>query len=180
MRKFVIYVRGILKNYIAGKYPLDEIGIPGGFSKSLEEYEHADAHVRGAKYSNRVLHTSFGKASKPKRVYIKQVKGNYEKTDVVCFEYGDQVPAEFVVDWEDMLAKKPFVNPLKEFLSLWAGIGLILTRCALRYRSGDFKRDYCDLIFISSRYHFSGIFVGSGSSESLRRTISVRSIIFPL
>jgi DNA polymerase I len=129
------YVRGVLKTYLAGKYPLDEAGIPGGFSKSLEEYDHADAHVRGAKYSNKYLKTTFGKASKPKRVYIKKVNGNYEKTDVICFEYGDQVPAEFVVNWEVMLEKtlqKPLerifealdwdwvdFDPLRTTLSQW-------------------------------------------------------------
>ena len=29
----------------------------------------------------------------------------YPKTDVLCFEYADQVPPEFVVDWELMLDK---------------------------------------------------------------------------
>jgi replicative DNA polymerase I (EC 2.7.7.7) len=38
-------------------------------------------------------------------VYIKYVKKMYPQTDVLCFEYGDQVPPEFVVDWETMLDK---------------------------------------------------------------------------
>jgi DNA polymerase I len=33
------------------------------------------------------------------------VTSKYPKTDVLCFEYGDQVPKEFVVDWELMLDK---------------------------------------------------------------------------
>jgi DNA polymerase I len=99
------YLSGIIKKYRAGAFSLDEIGIPGGIGKGLNDYETDDAQVRGAKYANQYLHTEFGKGSKPKRIYIKAVTGKYPKTDVLCFEYGDQVPPEFVVDRELMLEK---------------------------------------------------------------------------
>ena len=95
----------VITKYRAGKYTLDEIGIPGGIGKSLDDYATDDAQVRGAKYANQYLHTEFGKGSKPKRIYIRTVTSKYPKTDVLCFEYGDQVPREFVVDWELMLDK---------------------------------------------------------------------------
>ena len=95
----------VIKKYRAGKYTLDEIGIPGGIGKGLNDYETDDAQVRGAKYANQYLHTEFGKGSKPKRIYIKTVTAKYPKTDVLCFEYADQVPPEFVVDLELMLEK---------------------------------------------------------------------------
>ena len=95
----------VITKYRAGKYTLDEIGIPGGIGKSLDDYATDDAQVRGAKYANQHLHTEFGKGSKPKRIYIRTVTSKYPKTDVLCFEYGDQVPKEFVVDWELMLDK---------------------------------------------------------------------------
>jgi DNA polymerase I len=99
------YLSGVVGNYLKGKYPLDMIGIPGGFGKAFEDYDGDDAHLRGAKYANDYLHTSFGKGSKPKRVYIKSVNGVYPNTDVVCFEYGDQIPKNFVVDWDIMMEK---------------------------------------------------------------------------
>jgi DNA polymerase I len=95
----------VIMKYRAGKYTLDEIGIPGGIGKSLDDYATDDAQVRGAKYANQHLHTEFGKGSKPKRIYIRTVTSKYPKTDVLCFEYADQVPKEFVVDWELMLDK---------------------------------------------------------------------------
>jgi DNA polymerase I len=95
----------VIKKYRAGKYTLDEIGIPGGIGKALNDYDNDDAQVRGAKYANEYLHTEFGKGSKPKRIYIKTVTAKYPKTDVLCFEYADQVPPEFVVDLELMLDK---------------------------------------------------------------------------
>lgn len=100
-----LYLREIISGYRKGKYPLDDIGIPGGIGKALDAYETQDAHIRGAIYSNKHLGTDFKKGSKPKRVYIKNVTSKYPKTDVICFEYGDQVPSEFVVDYETMLEK---------------------------------------------------------------------------
>jgi DNA polymerase I len=99
------FLSDVIKKYRAGKYTLDEIGIPGGIGKALDDYDTDDAQVRGAKYANQHLHTEFGKGSKPKRIYIKTVTSKYPKTDVLCFEYADQVPPEFVVDRELMLDK---------------------------------------------------------------------------
>jgi DNA polymerase, archaea type len=99
------YLSDVITRYRAGKYSLDEIGIPGGIGKSLDNYETDDVQVRGAKYANQYLHTEFGKGSKPKRIYIKAVTGKYPKTDVLCFEYADQVPKEFIPDLELMLEK---------------------------------------------------------------------------
>jgi DNA polymerase I len=99
------FLGDVIKKYRAGKYSLDEIGIPGGIGKALDDYDNDDAQVRGAKYANEYLHTEFGKGSKPKRVYIRTVTSKYPKTDVLCFEYADQVPPEFVVDLELMLDK---------------------------------------------------------------------------
>jgi len=99
------FLSDVIRKYRAGKYTLDEIGIPGGIGKSLDDYDNDDAQVRGAKYANEHLHTEFGKGSKPKRIYIRTVTAKYPKTDVLCFEYADQVPKEFVVDWELMLEK---------------------------------------------------------------------------
>ena len=99
------YLGDVIKAYRAGKFSLDDIGIPGGIGKNLDSYESDDAHVRGAKYANEHLGTTFTRGSKPKRVYIKQVLDTYPKTDVVCFEYGDLLPPAFVVDTELMLDK---------------------------------------------------------------------------
>jgi DNA polymerase I len=99
------YLEEVIRSYRAGKYPLDVIGIPGGIGKELDQYDTDDAQIRGAKYANIHLGTTFTRGSKPKRVYIKYVKKRFPQTDVLCFEYGDQVPSEFVVDWETMLEK---------------------------------------------------------------------------
>ncbi|MDD4439531.1 MAG: DNA-directed DNA polymerase [Tissierellia bacterium] len=105
----------IVRKYRKGEYSLDEIGIPGGIGKALEEYDIPDAQVRAAKYANEYLGTNFGKGSKPKRLYIKSVPAGYPRTDVVCFEYADQIPAGFIIDRDTML-KKSLEDPLSRIL----------------------------------------------------------------
>jgi DNA polymerase I len=109
------YLRDVIRKYRRGEYPLDEVGIPGGIGKNLDSYENDDAQIRGAKYSNEHLGTDFKRGSKPKRIYIKTVTAKYPRTDVVCFEYADQVPPEFVVDWETML-EKTLKGPLSRII----------------------------------------------------------------
>lgn len=98
-------ISGVIKNYRKMKYPLEDIGIPGGIGKALESYENPSSQVRGAMYSNKYLKTNFSGGSKPKRLLIKAVPSGYERTDVICFEYPEQVPRGFVIDVEEMLNK---------------------------------------------------------------------------
>ena len=110
-----------------GEVSLDAVGIPGGIGKRLSAYETDTAQVRGAKYANLLLGTNFGRGSKPKRLYLEKVHPEFFRRmedergldpqrdplyaefkrdpDVICFEYADQVPPEFTVDWDRMLDK---------------------------------------------------------------------------
>jgi len=119
------YLGDVIRDFRAGRFSLDEIGIPGGIGKDLADYQTDDAHVRGAKYANEHLGTEFARGSKPKRVYIKNVTAKYRKTDVLCFEYGDQVPPEFQVDWE-MMMEKTVKQPISRIIEAlgweWADI----------------------------------------------------------
>jgi len=99
------YLGEVITTYRKGEYSLDEIGIPGGISKELVEYEGDDAHIRGARYANKYLGAHFGKASKPRRIYVKSVTKNFPRTDVICYEYAADVPREFVPDYDVMLEK---------------------------------------------------------------------------
>jgi DNA polymerase elongation subunit (family B) len=129
------YLHDVIADFEAGNVDLDDVGIPGGIGKRLAAYDTDTAQVRGAKYANLLFGTNFGRGSKPKRLYLEKVHPDFWarveserglsvdgntpedrryrqfKTDVesgdgvVCFEYADQVPAEFVVDWDKMLEK---------------------------------------------------------------------------
>lgn len=137
------YVHGVIQQFKEGSLDLDQIGIPGGIGKSLDNYATETAHVRGAKYANAVLGTNFQKGSKPKRLYLKKVHPEffqrfreendidksitpreysltYERfkkdPDVICYEYAEEVPEEFQIDWDKML-NKTLQSPISRVLT---------------------------------------------------------------
>ena len=131
------YVHDIVERFQRGEVDLDEIAIPGGIGKRLDNYDTDTAHVRGAKYANLMLGTNFDRGSKPKRVYLDRVHSDFwdrveaeegldtnsdplygefrRDPDVICFEYADQVPPEFEVDYEKML-EKTLKGPIERIL----------------------------------------------------------------
>ncbi|MFD1634920.1 DNA polymerase domain-containing protein [Haloplanus ruber] len=121
------YVHDVIEDFEAGNVDLDDVGIPGGIGKRLTAYDTDTAQVRGAKYANHLLGTNFQRGSKPKRLYLKKVHpeffrqleategfdpqtdalyGEFKRDpDVICFEYADQIPDAFEIDWDKMLEK---------------------------------------------------------------------------
>ncbi|ADJ15816.1 DNA-directed DNA polymerase [Halalkalicoccus jeotgali] len=121
------YVHDVVTDFQEGEIDLDRIAVPGGIGKRLDNYDTDTAQVRGAKYANLLLGTNFTRGSKPKRLYLRKVHPKFFRRmenergldpqrdrlyaefkrdpDVICFEYEDQLPEEFEVDWEKMLEK---------------------------------------------------------------------------
>jgi len=120
------YVHDVIEEFRAGELDLEDIAIPGGIGKRLDNYDTDTAHVRGAKYANLLLGTNFARGSKPKRLYLEKVHPEFFRAveterpdlendpiylefkrdpDVICFEYPDEVPDSFEVDWDKMLDK---------------------------------------------------------------------------
>ncbi|MFC7226662.1 DNA-directed DNA polymerase [Salinirubellus salinus] len=119
------YVHDVIEEFQRGNVDLERIGIPGGIGKRLDDYDTDTAQVRGAKYANELLGTNFGRGSKPKRLYLERVHDDFfqrveselgldpaedalygefkREQDVICFEFADQIPEEFEVDWDKML-----------------------------------------------------------------------------
>ena len=131
------YVNGIIENFESGAVSPEEIAIPGGIGKRLDNYDTDTAQVRGAKYANLLLGTNFDRGSKPKRLYLDRVDpaffrqleeddefdarrdplyGAFKRDpDVICFEYDDQLPPEFEIDYDTML-EKTLKGPIERIL----------------------------------------------------------------
>jgi DNA polymerase I len=131
------YVHDIIEEFQEENVPLERIGIPGGIGKKLDAYDTDTAQVRGAKYANMMLGTNFGRGSKPKRLYLSRVHDNFfqrvesemglspsenalygefkREQDVICFEFEDQIPEEFEVDWDKML-DRTLKGPIERIL----------------------------------------------------------------
>jgi DNA polymerase I len=131
------YVNGVIEDVLAGEISLVDIAIPGGIGKRLDNYDTDTAQVRGAKYANLLLGTNFQRGSKPKRLYLDRVDPSFferleaeegfdartdplygafkRDPDVICFEYEDQIPEEFEVDYDKML-EKTLQGPIERIL----------------------------------------------------------------
>ncbi|MDQ2049135.1 DNA polymerase domain-containing protein [Natronolimnohabitans sp. A-GB9] len=131
------YVNELIEDVRTGEVSLEEIAIPGGIGKRLDNYDTDTAQVRGAKYANLLLGTNFQRGSKPKRLYLERVDpaffrrmedeegfdpqhdplyGAFKRDpDVICFEYEDQIPEEFEVDYDTML-EKTLKGPISRIL----------------------------------------------------------------
>jgi len=130
------YVHGVIEDFRAGEVSLDDIGIPGGIGKRLDNYDTDTAQVRGAKYANLLLGTNFDRGTKPKRVYLSKVHPDFFREveadnsdirddplyvefktdhDVICYDYADQIPDEFEVDYDVML-DKTLKGPIERIL----------------------------------------------------------------
>ena len=122
------YLHEVISDFQEGNVDLEQVGIPGGIGKRLDAYDTDTAQVRGAKYANLLLGTNFQRGSKPKRLYLKKVHPEFwqdveggddpldpqtdplyaefkRDPDVICFEYAEEVPDSFEVDWDIMLEK---------------------------------------------------------------------------
>ncbi len=130
------YVHDVIEEYQDGAVDLDDIGIPGGIGKRLDNYDTDTAQVRGAKYANLLLGTNFQRGSKPKRVYLQKVHPEFFRElegenpdlrddplyvefktdhDVICYEYADQIPEAFEIDYDVML-DKTLKGPIERIL----------------------------------------------------------------
>lgn len=96
------FVRGEVKKIYDGTYGLDYIGLPKAVKKKFSSYKVTNPWVRGCIYSNKYLGLNFQAGSKPKLVYVTGT-GKYPKTDLVCFEFQEQVPKDFVIDKQKMV-----------------------------------------------------------------------------
>jgi DNA polymerase I/DNA polymerase-2 len=131
------YVHEVIEDFRAGNVDLDDIGIPGGIGKRLDNYDTDTAQVRGAKYANLLLGTNFQRGSKPKRLYLAKVHPRFfeqveaergldphadqlyaefkRDPDVICYDYADQVPEDFEIDYDVML-DKTLKGPIERIL----------------------------------------------------------------
>ena len=131
------YVTEVIADFQNGNVDPEQVGIPGGIGKRLDNYDTDTAQVRGAKYANLLLGTNFQRGSKPKRLYLDRVHADFfdaveseydldpsrdplygefrRDPDVICFEYTDQLPEEFEIDWEKML-DKTLKGPIERIL----------------------------------------------------------------
>jgi len=82
---------------------LNELGIPCGITKALDQYDTNCIHVRAAKYS--IDNLGLDLSTKPKRIYVKSMPPEYPQTNVIAFDDEKDLPDGIVIDYEKMKNK---------------------------------------------------------------------------
>ncbi len=119
------YVSRVITKIRRGEVSLEDIAIPRGIKKDMDEYLTQDEHIRGARYANEHFGEHLGEGSKPKKIFIKTVTGDYPQTDVVSTEYPGDLPSVFIVNYELMMEKtiRSPIEPILQDIGLtWADV----------------------------------------------------------
>lgn len=104
------YVKDEINNIKSKFYDFEDLGIPKGINKNINEYKTTSPHIRGIIYSNKYFKTDFKLGSKPKLIYIKSVPKNLPLTNEICFTYNHQIPKDFVIDYDKIIEKTIYMK----------------------------------------------------------------------
>lgn len=106
------YLDNLIKDIMSGKILREDISQPVKLNTNAKEYKTNLPKIRGVRWSNDNIGTSFSAGNKFKLIYVK-----HPGTDVVCFEEDDQIK-KFEIDWDKQLDKCVFqkIKPILEIL----------------------------------------------------------------
>ena len=107
------YVTGLILNMINGGISIEDIAQPVKLNMDIEKYKIQNTpKIRGVKWSNENLGTSFKTGTKFKMIYVE-----HPETNVVCFEEEEQIK-DLVIDYKLQLEKCVFqkIKPIFETL----------------------------------------------------------------
>jgi len=94
--KFLEEIKNDIEN---GSITPEQLGIPKGITKNLDEYCPPMAVHKGAIYSNKYFNTQYGKGTKLKYVYISKVPDGYpEEMSIIFRKNGEQITKTYPVE----------------------------------------------------------------------------------
>jgi DNA polymerase elongation subunit (family B) len=139
--EIISYVNDIVKQMKKSEFKIDEIAIPKGIRKPLEEYsgkkkdgskKTAPAQIRGALYANKHFGTTFGQGSKVMMLYVANVDG-YPPTEVVCFDRETKLPELNVR--KDLMIEKIVEAKIKDIIDV---VGISWKTCVIGGTLADY------------------------------------------
>ena len=102
----VLYINSCKEDIKGGKYRLNELMLPKGFSKAFDKFKVDSPWVRAAEYSNKNLGTRFDQFSDLGIFYIKNVPEGKPYTDVVAIDSETEyIMKDFLIDWTTQIDK---------------------------------------------------------------------------
>jgi len=99
------YVKKFKNKILSGGFTPEEIGYPGGLSKSTWEYGGQGVGVppwvRGVKYANKYYKANIGVSERYKYIYVKKSPSTLPAHDVIAFR--DFMPDGYVINYDEIV-----------------------------------------------------------------------------
>lgn len=109
------YIQSTIEQVDSDHEDVKKFALPGSINKDLEDYPNRQV-PRASMYSNEHLGYEFGEGDDPFVYMVKSTPSNVPNTDVVAFEWNEDVPEGFELDREAIIergVKKP-IEPIIE------------------------------------------------------------------
>lgn len=110
------YIQSIIDEIDADNPDVKKFALPGSINKDLKDYPNRQI-PRASMYSNEHLGYQFGEGDNPFVYMVKETPPQKPNTDVVAFEWDEQIPDGFVLDKEAIIKrgiKKPIDTIINE------------------------------------------------------------------
>ncbi len=110
------YIQGVISRIDEDYENIKEFALPGSINKPLHEYPNRQV-PRASEYSNEHLGYEFGEGDDPFVYFVKRTPSDVPATDVVAFEWNEEIPEGFELDEEAIIErgiKKPIDSIINE------------------------------------------------------------------
>lgn len=110
------YIRSIIDEIDRDAEDVNRFALPGSINKDLSEYPNRQV-PRAAMYSNEHLGYEFGEGDSPFVYMVEETPSGVPNTDVVAFEWNEDIPEGFELDKEAIIQrgiKKPIESIINE------------------------------------------------------------------
>lgn len=110
------YIRKIISEINRSNLDVNKFALPGSINKALEDYPNRQI-PRASMWSNEHLDRDFGEGDDPFVYLVEDTPSGLPQTDVVAFEWDEEVPEGFVLDKEAIIERgirKPIETIINE------------------------------------------------------------------
>jgi DNA polymerase elongation subunit (family B) len=110
------YIQSIIEQIDTDNPDVKKFALPGSINKDLQDYPNRQV-PRASMYSNEHLDYQFGEGDSPFVYMVKETPPGLPNTDVVAFEWDEEIPEGFVLDKEAIVErgiKKPIDTIINE------------------------------------------------------------------
>lgn len=108
------YIQSIIDQIDVNDENVERFALPGSLNRELEDYTNTQI-TRGARYSNEHLGYEFGEGDDPFVYLVSETPAGLPKTDVVAFEWNEEIPEGFSLN-EEAIIERAIRKPIEDII----------------------------------------------------------------